>query len=195
MAVCRRPRCGTRSRGGGRGSIRDARARVRPPGIPQQDFTRAHDRPRRRATSRVDPGVLWLLRLALGRPRPLAPDSIGSSVPRRGVRPVGAGGDRSEPHAGQDSGRSSIPCRGRPDLVRAPLRARLVASARRRAPRMGRPRGSYLERNARAAGAPGGAPNSRVVTETDPSDPGGRACADGVRVRPHSRLGARGRRP
>src|SRR5262249_37660323 len=128
----RRPRV---RRGSGR-ALREARPRLRPPRVPEQDRARDERRRRPQAAPRADAGLLRLPRLALLGPRPLAPRAPRADLPERAVRRGSARGRLLEPDAVEDRRRGRVRERPGPRLVRAALRPRVAAAARRRAARV-----------------------------------------------------------
>ena len=137
------------------GPVRRSGARLRAPGIPEQDRARAQQRRGREAAARADPGLLRLLRLALLGARALAARAAGPPLSRRALRAAGARGARREPDAGAHRRRGALPRGLRPHVVRAALRPGVAAAARGRAARVERPAGAAVVARAGAARAGG----------------------------------------
>ena len=81
-----------------RRALRGARAHLSASRVSEQDL--AHDERRCRCSSapRAHAGILWLLRLAFSRARPLAAGAPGAIASRRAIRTRGARSARSQLH-------------------------------------------------------------------------------------------------
>ena len=103
-----------------------------------------------------------------------------------------AAGRQPHPRAHRRRGRLS-PGPG-PIGLRASLRPRLAAAARRRASRVAGPAGARVGTDARSPGEVGRGADRRVAAQALIPDPHRRARADRLCLRPDSRLGAQRRR-
>ena len=175
--------------------LRAARARLRPPGIPQQDRARAERRRRRAAAARADARLLRLLRLALVGARALAARAPGPRASRMPPSPARrARALAPEPDAGEHRRRGPVSRGQGPRDLRAAVRARVAAAARGGAARVGtiprraagrtRSRRSSERRpRASATGCPSSRSRSGSASTTQTA----------FAPRPDARLGAHGR--
>ena len=90
--------------------VHAARARLRTPGVPEQDRARPLRGRRRPAAPRADAGLLRLLRLALGRPWPLAAGPPRTAGGRSGARSRRARRPGAQPDARQHRRRAGDTC-------------------------------------------------------------------------------------
>ena len=184
-----------RVRRGRGGALRQPRARVRAPGVPEQDRARDDQRRRRQAAARADAGVLRLLRLALVGARALAAGAPRAAVPGCAVR-------RRAPAPRSREASRRRTSRPRSRYLAGPGRTSFerpygLAWLLQLAAELREWKDPQAQQWAAALGPLETAAAARLkewLPKLSRPDPDRRARPDRVRVRPRARLGAHGRR-